>query len=145
MQVYDSVGDIISRSDKRNYDPEDSVEQLACSLAKHGYEVFLRTGPLHTFMVARDSSFKQHTKNLWPIVLSKNDDDKWKSHSNNLLIIDPCFKDHFQVGGSSEEYKQLVHLLPDVFIGTAEDVDSVAKFLCNEVRVLHQKFIYMFF
>ncbi|GAX75107.1 hypothetical protein CEUSTIGMA_g2551.t1 [Chlamydomonas eustigma] len=146
-KVYACVEEITLRSGDRNYnDQKDCVEYLARSLVKRGYPVFLRTGPLHTFIVARASPCMHHTeKDMWPTrpaALFKQNDESRDSHTSkdHLIIIDPCFKDHFHVGGSSEEYKQLVHLLPDIFIGTAEDVDSVAKFLCNEVAI---SFAYM--
>lgn len=50
------------------------------------------------------------------------------------VIIELNFRVEFEMAKASEEYNQLVHRLPEVFVGKVERLNSVVKILCSAVK-----------
>ncbi|KAJ6728579.1 hypothetical protein OIU74_006604 [Salix koriyanagi] len=46
------------------------------------------------------------------------------------VIIELNFREEFEMAKASEEYSQLAHKLPEVFVGKVERLNSVIKILC---------------
>lgn len=53
-----------------------------------------------------------------------------------LLIVDPHFSEQFRVAAAPEGYHALLDLMPPVFVGTADHLNAVVSFFCEEVRAL---------
>jgi uncharacterized protein (TIGR01615 family) len=54
-----------------------------------------------------------------------------------LFVVDPCFKEQFQLPNATPEYSALFQELPDLFVGTAEQLVPVVELMCTQVRGGH--------
>jgi hypothetical protein len=50
-----------------------------------------------------------------------------------LFVVDPCFKEQFQLSNATPEYSALWQDLPNLFVGTAEQLVPVVELLCTQV------------
>lgn len=50
-----------------------------------------------------------------------------------LIIVDPLFKEQFQLGHPSRAYASLLAALPDEFVGSPDRLHAVVHLLCGEV------------
>ena len=48
-------------------------------------------------------------------------------------MVDPVFRDQFEIGKSTPRYASLLSSLPDVFIGPFENLTRLVLFLCAEM------------
>jgi uncharacterized protein (TIGR01615 family) len=56
--------------------------------------------------------------------------------SPELFVVDPCFRDSFQLPNATPEYQALWEALPALFVGTAEQLVPIVKLMCDQVRVV---------
>jgi hypothetical protein len=52
-----------------------------------------------------------------------------------LFVVDPCFKEQFQLPNTTPEYTALWQDLPNLFVGTAEQLVPIVELMCTEVRL----------
>jgi hypothetical protein len=52
-----------------------------------------------------------------------------------LFVVDPCFKEQFQLPNATPEYNALWQDLPNLFVGTAEQLVPIVELMCTEVRL----------
>ena len=50
-------------------------------------------------------------------------------------MVDPVFRDQFEIGKSTPRYASLLSSLPDVFIGPFENLTPLVLFLCAEIAM----------
>ena len=48
-------------------------------------------------------------------------------------MVDPVFRDQFEIGKSTPRYASLLSSLPEVFIGPFENLTRLVLFLCAEM------------
>lgn len=117
-------------------DPSSSVDvhAFAQTLADVGHTVWLRNGTYvcpaelglstirHSFVVA---ALPGDVHNGQPI----------------YCVLDPNWQEHFRLAGAgSEEYNQLLALLPSVFVGCADQLAALVTLLCKEMeKVFHAR------
>lgn len=51
-----------------------------------------------------------------------------------LFVVDPSFKEQFQLPNATPEYSALFQDLPNLFVGTAEQLVPVVELMCTQVR-----------
>jgi hypothetical protein len=51
-----------------------------------------------------------------------------------LFVVDPCFKEQFQLPNATPEYTALWQELPSLFVGTAEQLVPIVELMCTQVR-----------
>lgn len=54
-----------------------------------------------------------------------------------LFVVDPCFKEQFSLPNATPEYQSLWNDLPDLFVGTAEQLVPVVELMCTQVSSRH--------
>ncbi len=102
------------------------IRAFSQALADRGHLTWLRNG---VFSCPPDSGLGtiKHTF----VVTSVQPDS---SSQPIYCVIDPNWKEHFELSGSgSEEYMQLLSMLPAVFIGCADKLAKFVNLLCKEV------------
>mmetsp|Transcript_30077 Transcript_30077/g.66628 ORF Transcript_30077/g.66628 Transcript_30077/m.66628 type:complete len:260 (-) Transcript_30077:1233-2012(-) len=116
---------------------EVNLDTFAAQLASHGYLCWLRTGwgssssdalgavVKHRFLVLAEGS---------PGALAAEPAAGYGG--GDLVIVDPCFKEQFELACATEEYRELVGLLPDVIIANAKQIDAICRLLCQEMEVV---------
>ena len=52
-----------------------------------------------------------------------------------MFVVDPVFQDKFQVAKTTPAFASLLSCLPEVFVGTAEQLVPLVQLVCNEVRL----------
>jgi uncharacterized protein (TIGR01615 family) len=50
-------------------------------------------------------------------------------------IVDPCFKEQFEIPHQTQRYAQVLAALPRIFIGTEERIVPLVELLCSEIRL----------
>lgn len=55
----------------------------------------------------------------------------------HLFVVDPCFKEQFQLPNATPEYQALWQELPNLFVGTAEQLVPIVELMCTQVCMLH--------
>lgn len=56
-----------------------------------------------------------------------------------LFVVDPCFKEQFQLPNATPEYSALFQELPNLFVGTAEQLVPIVELMCTQVRGKHME------
>jgi len=54
-----------------------------------------------------------------------------------LFVVDPCFKEQFSLPNATPEYQSLWNDLPNLFVGTAEQLVPVVELMCTQVSSRH--------
>lgn len=55
------------------------------------------------------------------------------SQNAQLFVVDPCFKDSFLLPNATPSYSRLCDALPNIFVGTAEQLVPLVEFMCSQV------------
>jgi uncharacterized protein (TIGR01615 family) len=50
-----------------------------------------------------------------------------------LFVVDPSFKEQFQLPNATPEYSALFQDLPNLFVGTAEQLVPIVELMCTQV------------
>jgi len=61
-------------------------------------------------------------------------DDLSKSKREVKVVIELSFRGEFEMACASEEYKQLIKRLPEVFVGKAERLRALVKIMCSAAK-----------
>lgn len=106
---------------------EVSLESFAQLLAVRGHLVWLRTGRPDCGGAGQVSL--RHT-----FVLASVPAGSDAAPSPELFVVDPCFRDSFQLPNATPEYQALWEALPALFVGTAEQLVPIVKLMCDQMQ-----------
>lgn len=74
----------------------------------------------------------QHAHGIFPVVPAGS---SGADLMPELFVVDPCFKEQFQLPNATPEYSALWQDLPNLFVGTAEQLVPVVELLCTQVSL----------
>eukprot|EP00877_Chromochloris_zofingiensis_P006603 jgi/Chrzof1/2196/Cz11g06010.t1 len=111
------------REAAKSLDGSINIRLFAELLACRGYFAWLRTGRV-------DNSQRVKALRHTFVVVSLPGDG-----IEHLYVVDPCFKDQFKLANPTPYYTSLLSVLPDLFVGAAEDLAPLVEFLCAEMKV----------
>lgn len=78
---------------------------------------------LHTPLAGPSSPSSDHNSSSNPADLS----------ATQLFVVDPAFKEQFALPTSTAQYLNLFEQLPDLFVGTAEQLVPIVELMCTQV------------
>lgn len=116
------------------HSPHVDVRRFAQELADLGNTVWLRNG---VFAPPPESGISQIRHTFVVVSLPGTQ----PSHQPVYVVVDPQYKQHFELAGQGAEgdrYRQMLQLLPSVFVGTAEQLSSLVSNLCKEMEKVFQ-------
>lgn len=94
---------------------------LASKLVNIGYKVALRTAMGGG--AGQDCFHNLHHEFL---IIAQHDQE---------VIVDCHFKDQFKIGQHTQQYQQVLHCLPEVFVGPAVRLAHLVELLCSEMAI----------
>lgn len=59
-------------------------------------------------------------------------------HAAEALLVDPKFKEQFEIAHPTERYTELLAALPDFFVGTENRLITLVELLCSEMSAAFQ-------
>ena len=118
-----------------------SASQLAAALAVRGYSAHVTKAAgggsgtaafrnlRHTFVTVAAPALSS-----WPEAAEPEDAEAEALGCSTHLLVDPHFRCQFLVAGPTPRFAQLQRLLPQTFVGTLEQLEQVAEWVCSEME-----------
>eukprot|EP00775_Hariotina_reticulata_P007425 gene7425-7634_t len=100
---------------------ERDMQLLASRLAMLGYDVILKSA-----VGGGPACFKNLRHEFITVV-------DWKERPEVQYIVDPLFKEQFELSKPSATYSAILRLLPQEFVGTAQRLIPLVQCMCAEM------------
>mmetsp|Transcript_34273 Transcript_34273/g.108620 ORF Transcript_34273/g.108620 Transcript_34273/m.108620 type:complete len:280 (+) Transcript_34273:74-913(+) len=102
---------------------EDACVEVAAALNRHGYNARVVQSK------AEKADYLRSMNHTFVLVYVCAKGGHWQP-----LVVDPAFRNQFTIARPTNEYEQLVNLVPHEFVGTMDRLSEVVEFLSRRLQ-----------